>query len=115
MATKPKIGFSYIDIAEINDAYQCTGLSHCFKNAIHSMLSWHWKEYVRHTLSYYFIKQNVFYVEGCTNKCKHGGFPIKPVGGNCKCKCPPGLKGDNCDEVDTSNGELNWVWFIQLL
>lgn len=26
LATKPKIGLSYIDIAEINDAYQCTGL-----------------------------------------------------------------------------------------
>uniref|UniRef100_K1Q7C2 Metalloendopeptidase n=1 Tax=Magallana gigas TaxID=29159 RepID=K1Q7C2_MAGGI len=25
LATKPKIGLSYIDIAEINDAYQCTG------------------------------------------------------------------------------------------
>lgn len=66
LATKPKKGLSYIDIAEINDAYQCT--------------------------------------EGCTNKCQHGGFPIKPVGGTCKCKCPSGLKGDSCEEVDTSNG-----------
>lgn len=66
LATKPKTGFSFIDIAEINDAYQCT--------------------------------------EGCTNKCQNGGFSIKPVGGVCQCKCPSGLKGDNCEEVDTSNG-----------
>lgn len=53
------------------------------------------------------LPQSVYYVEGCTNKCQHGGFPIKPVGGTCKCKCPSGLKGDSCEEVDTSNGEIN--------
>lgn len=32
LATKPKIGLSYIDIAEINDAYQCTGLIYNYDN-----------------------------------------------------------------------------------
>lgn len=32
LATKPKKGLSYIDIAEINDAYQCTGLIYNYDN-----------------------------------------------------------------------------------
>ncbi|XP_052085166.1 blastula protease 10-like [Mytilus californianus] len=32
-------------------------------------------------------------------KCENGGF----VDHNCKCFCPPGLKGDNCQKVETSS------------
>lgn len=49
-------------------------------------------------------------LEGCTNRCQNGGFPIKPVGGNCQCHCPSGLKGDNCEDVDTSDGEVHLVF-----
>ncbi|XP_061190291.1 blastula protease 10-like [Saccostrea echinata] len=39
----------------------------------------------------------------CTNKCENGGVVIKGDG-NCGCKCPPGLKGADCSELDTTDG-----------
>nr|XP_022309346.1 uncharacterized protein LOC111115062 [Crassostrea virginica] len=64
LVTIPKKGLSFLDVAEINDAYQCT--------------------------------------ESCTIQCQNGGFPIKPLSGICKCKCPSGLKGDYCEQVEKS-------------
>ncbi|XP_065928917.1 uncharacterized protein [Magallana gigas] len=53
------------DIAEINDAYQCTA--------------------------------------SCTNVCKNGGV-VKKSNSVCSCTCPPGLKGSDCSQLDTSPG-----------
>ena len=43
-----------------------------------------------------------FFSESCTIQCQNGGFPIKPLSGICKCKCPSGLKGDYCEQVEKS-------------
>ncbi|XP_061190296.1 blastula protease 10-like [Saccostrea echinata] len=39
----------------------------------------------------------------CTNKCENGGVVMKGDG-TCGCKCPSGLKGADCSELDTSDG-----------
>ena len=44
----------------------------------------------------------LFFSESCTIQCQNGGFPIKPLSGICKCKCPSGLKGDYCEQVEKS-------------
>lgn len=57
---------------------------------------------------YTFVSETVpmynttFFSESCTIQCQNGGFPIKPLSGSCKCKCPSGLKGDYCEQVEKS-------------
>lgn len=43
------------------------------------------------------------YTADCTNTCKNGGVVTKGSSG-CSCKCPSGLKGSDCSELDTSDG-----------
>nr|XP_022309440.1 blastula protease 10-like [Crassostrea virginica] len=40
----------------------------------------------------------------CTNKCQNGGIVIVDKDNKCGCKCPTGLKGDDCSQLDTSEG-----------
>lgn len=39
----------------------------------------------------------------CTNTCQNGGVVTKGSSG-CSCKCPSGLKGSDCSQLDTSDG-----------
>uniref|UniRef100_K1PBI1 Metalloendopeptidase n=1 Tax=Magallana gigas TaxID=29159 RepID=K1PBI1_MAGGI len=39
----------------------------------------------------------------CTNVCKNGGV-VKKSNSVCSCSCPPGLKGPDCSQLDTSQG-----------
>ncbi|XP_062601657.1 blastula protease 10-like, partial [Saccostrea cucullata] len=39
----------------------------------------------------------------CFNQCENGGVLTKE-NGQCRCKCPSGLKGEDCSELDTSDG-----------
>ncbi|XP_062603571.1 zinc metalloproteinase nas-25-like, partial [Saccostrea cucullata] len=38
----------------------------------------------------------------CFNQCENGGVLTKE-NGQCRCKCPSGLKGEDCSELDTSD------------
>ena len=38
----------------------------------------------------------------CFNKCENGGMTIVNEEDVCGCKCPTGLKGDDCSQLDTS-------------
>ena len=50
------------------------------------------------------ISDHIFlYKAMCCNKCENGGLTIVNVEGVCGCKCPSGLKGDDCSQLDTSH------------
>lgn len=55
---------------------------------------------------------SLFFVEKCVNppECKNGGF----LNSDCKCNCPYGLTGDNCDSVINSGGNVNWGYREQM-
>lgn len=45
----------------------------------------------------------ILYPADCTNTCQNGGVVTKGSSG-CSCKCPSGLKGSDCSQLDTSDG-----------
>lgn len=51
----------------------------------------------------------------CFNKCENGGMAVVNEEDVCGCKCPTGLKGDDCSQLDTSLCMYTYSCYLFLL